>query len=53
MIAALSGGHIFDVAWYDTNRVRHDDSLIAAIGLLAFAMLFFLYCCVKNINPRE
>jgi len=52
-IAALSGGHIFDVAWYDTNWLRHDESLVAGIGLLAFALLFFLFCSIKNIDPWE
>ena len=53
MIAGMSGGHIFDVAWYDTSWFRHDDSLIAAIGLLVFALLFFLFCAVRDINPWE
>jgi len=52
-VALLSGGHIFDVAWYDTNWIRHDSSMVGGIVILAIVLPFFLYCAVKNINPWE
>jgi len=52
-VAGVSGGHIFDVAWYDTNWIRHDDSLIGGIVILVIVLPYFLYCSIKNINPWE